>query len=220
MKSKFGIIALSGTILTSTISPTLSHAEVIPTPTEENSTFEKAKNELDQIQQDITASIDEGVVESTFQTTEPIDLGDGVSLVSSEQVNYDENGNVIGKYSVEVKPSIPNKRAVINEGGYSWKFFSTKYSDTVVEHEGYVIVSRLLPSAIPFMPTRLQQAAAATLLTYIQYYPRPKLYYFTNHTYTDSDNVNNYIKTDTYTYSDKARTKLVSKKSTIVKSKK
>lgn len=191
----------------------------------ENEINKEALEVFEDIQNNINKLVSEGIIESHLKTTEPIELGDGATLEFSETVYYDEEGNVEAKYSIdsvnkiqEVNPK--NSRVIINEGGYSWDFLITKYSDTAVEHDGYKLARILLPLVGATVKNTIHGLAAAGLYVYITEHPQPALRYYKNHTYADSDSTNNYLKTVTYTYTDKNRTKLKSTNTNIVKVKK
>ena len=177
---------------------------------------------FDEIQSEINFSLENDIEESKTIYTQPIEIGEGVDLMSTETIVYNEDGTVKGSYRVEVQPelkeNIKTSRAVINTGGYNWKYVNTKYSDTYLEHTIKGPIQALLAFGTPYLPTKPQQAFAGGLSAYIGLYASPKLYYFKSVLYTDYDAVNNYYKLVVYTYKDKGRTKLESTKTIITKS--
>ncbi|KQL39207.1 hypothetical protein AN960_09535 [Bacillus sp. FJAT-25509] len=176
-----------------------------------------------QIESDINFALEHGIEKSETIYTQPIELEDGVELLSSETVIYNVDGTIAGDYSVKVQPEVSENiiapRVVINTGGYDWKYVNTKYTDTYLEHTIKGPIQALLAFGTPYLPTIAQQSFAGGLSAYIGLYANPKLYYFKSVLYTDHDAVNNYYKLKVYTYKDKGRTKLESTKTITTKSK-
>lgn len=120
------------------------------------------------------------------------------TVLFSETIQYDENGQVIDRQTKGTENPIPNKeRVIINDGSFNWKYSNTKNSSNRVNKDSYNVGLILVGGLSSFLPTAPLQSTAIVVSGGLAYFYQPAVTYYTSDVYTDIDAYNRYVKTVT-----------------------
>ncbi|MED1304302.1 hypothetical protein P4U65_28000 [Bacillus pacificus] len=129
-----------------------------------------------------------------------IDKGQEPTVIYSETIKYDENGNEIYRQvsGSEVK-SADFQGEIINDGGFNWRSIGSKDANNKINKDSYNVALILVGAFSNYLPTRLLTSVAMGVSGSLIYFYQPPVVTYHTENYRDFDAVNEYVKSVTVT---------------------